>query len=239
MGPLTLRAEVVIYRRDLERINHERGQRGEPPFANPRNAAAGSLRMIDPRVVAQRPLRALVWQVVEGPGFAASHGGSLDRLAELGLPTHRRHRICLGRDKVVRRIAELEEQRKSYPFETDGAVVKVVAFAFQELLGATVKFPRWAIAYKFGAERAMTKVRDIVVQVGRTGTLTPVAHLAPVQVAGTTVSRASLHNVAVIADLDVRVGDRVTIEKAGEIIPQVLAVDSAARTGDAQAFRMP
>lgn len=237
--PLTLRAEVVIYRRDLEAINEERGARGEPPFANPRNAASGSLRMLDPRVVAQRRLRALVWQVVEGRDFAGSHSAALDRCAELGLPTHRQHRICRSLAEVHEAIVGIQKLRIGYPYEIDGCVVKVDHFRQQEILGATAKFPRWAIAYKFGAERAYTRLLDIKVQVGRTGVLTPVAQLEPVQLAGTVVSRASLHNQDIIEKLGVHVGDRVGIEKAGEIIPQVVDVDRTVRDGSERPFVMP
>ncbi|MBK7578643.1 MAG: NAD-dependent DNA ligase LigA [Myxococcales bacterium] len=236
-GPLTLRAEVVIYRKDLELINAERAQDGEALFANPRNAASGSLRMIDPRIVAKRRLRALVWQVVEDLG--GRHSAALDRIAELGLPTHRAHRVCHSFEELRAAIAEIETQRKDYPYEIDGAVVKVDALSEQAILGATAKFPRWAIAYKFSAERAETRLEDIIVQVGRTGALTPVAVLEPVQLAGTTVSRASLHNADIVQALDVRIGDRVSIEKAGEIIPQVVAVDVSARARGAKSWSMP
>ena len=236
---LTLRGEVVIYRRDLERINRARVAAGEAPFANPRNAASGSLRMLDPRVVAERQLRVMAWQVVEGPELSATHSGALDELAKLGLPTHRLHRVCHSLEEIQTAIAAIDAARKDYPFETDGAVVKVDAFAQQAILGATAKFPRWAIAYKFGAERATTTVLSINVQVGRTGTLTPVANLEPVQLAGTVVARASLHNADIIEALGIRVGDRVVIEKAGEIIPQVVSVDVAARVSEAPPFEMP
>lgn len=238
-GPLTLRAEVVIFRRDLQRVNAARELAGEQPFANARNAASGSLRMLDPRVVAARPLRAIVWQVVEGPALASSHSAALEHLAKLGIPTHGKHRLCTTLEEVLSAIAELDQDRKAYPFETDGAVIKVDDFTHQAILGATAKFPRWAIAYKFSAERASTRVRDIKVFVGRTGALTPVAELEPVQLAGTVVARASLHNEQIVAALDVRLGDRVLIEKAGEIIPQVISVELEARVGDAPAFRMP
>ncbi len=237
--PLTLRAEVVIFRRDLETINAARVANGEAPFANPRNAASGSLRMLDPRIVAQRRLRAIVWQVVEGEALSPTHSGALERLAALGLPTQRQLRVCETLAEVRHAIAEIEQQRSGYPFEIDGAVIKVDAFAAQALLGSTAKFPRWAIAYKFRAERAMTRLRDIVVQVGRTGALTPVAELDPVQLAGTVVSRASLHNANIVSELDVRIDDWVGIEKAGEIIPQVVLVDEGARTGEERPFRMP
>jgi len=237
--PLTLRAEVVIYRRDLDQINAERAAAGEPAFANPRNAATGSLRMLDPRIVAKRRLRALVWQVVEGPAFAPSHSAALARAAELGLPTHQKLSVCRSLDEVRAAIRNIEAERPNYPYEIDGAVIKVDAFSEQDLLGATAKFPRWAIAFKFSAERAMTRLLDIVVQVGRTGALTPVAELEPVSLAGTTVSRASLHNANIIRELGVRIGDVVGIEKAGEIIPQVVCVDETARTGSERSFSMP
>lgn len=237
-GDLTLRAEVVIYRADLETINGERAQSGDPPFANPRNAAAGSLRMLDPKVVKRRRLRALVWQVVE-EDFAPSHSAALERAAELGIPTHRQHVVCDGAEAVWKALSQIEELRADYPYEIDGAVIKVDTHHEQGILGNTAKFPRWAIAYKFGAERAYTTVESITVQVGRTGALTPVAHLTPVALAGTTVSRASLHNQDHIERLDVRVFDRVGVEKAGEIIPQVVEVDHTARSGKELFFTMP
>ncbi|HEV8550892.1 MAG TPA: NAD-dependent DNA ligase LigA, partial [Polyangiaceae bacterium] len=238
-GPLTLRAEIVIYRRDLEHINREREKNGESPFANPRNAASGSLRMLDPRVVAKRGLRAVVWQVVEGPELAKTHSAALARLTELGLPTRAKERICKTREELFAAVAELDTARRTFPYETDGAVIKVDDFTQQAILGATAKFPRWAIAYKFGAEQATTRLKDIEVGVGRTGVLTPVAILEPVQLAGTVVSRASLHNEQIVGQLDVRIGDRVTIEKAGEIIPQVVRVEHHERGGDERKFVMP
>ncbi len=237
--PLTLRGEIVIYRKDLERINEERTASGEPPFANPRNAAAGSLRMLDPRIVAARPLRAIAYSVVEGPAFATSHSSALARLADLGLLTHRKERLCRTGEEIGAAIAAIDAARSDYPYETDGAVIKVDSFVQQAILGATAKFPRWAIAYKFGAEQATTRLRQIAVQVGRTGTLTPVAILDPVSLGGTTVSRASLHNSDIVAGLDARLGDLVTIQKAGEIIPQVVSVSVESRRGDEQPFVMP
>lgn len=238
-APLVLRAEVVIYRRDLERINARRIEQGEQPFANPRNAAAGSLRLLDPREVAARPLRLFVWQCVQGEKLAPTQAEVLDQLGKLGLPTHRRHRTCTSIDEIMQSLAELAQARKDLPFEIDGAVVKVDSFAQQALLGKTAKFPRWAIAYKFAAERAHTKMLGISVQVGRTGTLTPVAVLEPVQLAGTVVARASLHNQQWLDKLDIRVGDTVAIEKAGEIIPQVVSVDLRTRPPGTPKFEMP
>jgi DNA ligase (NAD+) len=237
-GKLTLRGEIVIYRRDLETYNLEREAAGLEPFANPRNAAAGAVRMMDPREVARRPLRAIFYQVVEGPRLHASHHETLLWLAEQGLPTHRREAV-VDWDGVAGAVAAIEKERPAYPFETDGAVIKIDAYRQQEMLGMTSKFPKWAMAFKFAAEQAQTRVRSIHVQVGRTGTLTPVAVLDPVELAGTTVSRASLHNADMIESLDVRVGDTVSIQKAGEVIPQVVAVDPTMRTGLEEKFKMP
>jgi DNA ligase (NAD+) len=236
---LTLRGEVVIYRRDLVTVNEQRLASGEQPFANPRNAASGSLRLLDPREVSKRKLRLFLWQVVEGEQFGSTHAEALDGLDRLGLPVHRRHRVCKDLKEIQQTLAELEAIRADLPFDIDGAVIKVNRFDQQVTLGRTAKFPRWAVAYKFAAEQAQTRLLDIIVQVGRTGALTPVAQLEPVQLAGTVVSRASLHNEQIIEQLDVRIGDRVTIEKAGEIIPQVVAVDLEARPADAVPFRMP
>ncbi len=238
-GPLTLRAEVVIYRRDLEEINEIRTGRGDAPFANARNAASGSLRMLDPRQVAERRLRAMVYQVVEGPQIAKSHADSLAKLAKWGIPSHQKEKVCADLDAVRAAIDEIEKSRADYPYEIDGAVIKVNDFTQQDILGSTSKFPRWAIAFKFGAERAETKLHDIIVQVGRTGAITPVAVLEPVELAGTTVARASLHNEDVISNLDIRIGDTVAIEKAGEIIPQVVAVNKKVRTGKERKFELP
>jgi DNA ligase (NAD+) len=237
-GRITLRGEIVIYRREFDALNVEREAQGLDPYANPRNAAAGAVRMFDPREVARRPLRALFYQIVEGPTLHATQHESLDWLAEQGLPTHRRHQVVAW-EGLAAAIAAIDVARAAYPFETDGAVVKIDAYRQHDILGMTSKFPKWAIAYKFKAEQARTRVRAIVVQVGRTGALTPVASLDPVELAGTTVSRASLHNADMIESLDVRVGDAVFIQKAGEVIPQVVAVDATTRTGDEVPFRMP
>jgi DNA ligase (NAD+) len=237
-GKLTLRGEIVIYRRDLASLNSERDAEGLEPFANPRNAAAGAVRMLDPREVARRPLRALFYQVVEGTRLHATQHESLEWMEAQGLPTHRRHTVVAW-EGVAAAIDAIERARADYPFETDGAVIKVDSYRQQEMLGATSKFPKWAIAFKFAAERARTKILEIVVQVGRTGVLTPVAVLEPVVLAGTTVSRASLHNADFIEALDAHIWDHVLIQKAGEVIPQVVEVDREARPADAVRFRMP
>ncbi len=236
---LTLRGECVIYRRDLEAMNRARLAAGEPPFANPRNAAAGSLRLLDSRLVAGRRLRVLLYQAVEGARLAPTQSEALLALAALGLPTHGRQRVCTTLDEVLAALHDFDVERADSPYETDGCVIKVDAFVEQEVLGATAKFPRWGIAFKFAAEKATTRVSAIELGVGRTGQLTPVAVLEPVLLAGTTVSRASLHNAELVRSLDLRVGDRVVIEKAGEVIPQVVAVEHGARTGAEVPFVMP
>jgi DNA ligase (NAD+) len=238
-GKVTLRGEVLIFRKDLVKYNAEREAEGLEPFANPRNAAAGAVRMLDAREVARRPLRALFYQVVEGPKLHATHSESLRWIAEQGIPSHRLEKKVTTFEELRAAIDAIDAAREGYPYETDGAVVKVDDYRQEEILGFTSKFPKWAIAYKFAAERARTIVREIVVQVGRTGALTPVAVLDPVELGGTTVSRASLHNGDMIAELDVRIGDAVFIQKAGEIIPQVVGVDPTARHEGRPRFEMP
>lgn len=237
-GKLTLRGEVVIYRHDLEAMNQERALAGLEPFANPRNAAAGAVRMMDHREVRRRPLRAVFYQAVEGPELAETHGETLAWLARQGLPTHRMQTVTPW-EGVMDAVLAIERARDAYPFETDGAVVKVDSYRQQDVLGATSKFPKWAVAYKFPAERAVTRIEQIVVQVGRTGALTPVAIMEPVRLGGTVVARASLHNGDQIRLLDVDVGDRVVIQKAGEIIPQVVAVEERSRPPGSPPFAMP
>ena len=237
-GKFTVRGEILIFRKDLVALNVHREKAGLEPFANARNAAAGAVRMMDPKEVRARPLRALFYQLVEGDTMHASHAESLAWLAEIGMPTHKKERIVAQAD-VWREIETVDQTRPHYPYETDGAVVKVSSYRQEGMLGYTSKFPKWAIAYKFAPERALTTVRDIEINVGRTGALTPVAVLAAVELSGTTVSRASLHNQDQIKKLDVRVGDKVSIEKAGEIIPQVIAVDLSSRPADSTPYVMP
>lgn len=234
---LTLRGEVVIWRQDLERINALRAQRGEEPFANPRNAAAGALRLLDSRQAAERHLRVYFYDLVER--YHASHDDVLSALPPLGLPTHGQHARCDDLAAVLQYIERFDRTRTDLPYDTDGVVIKVDALPQRDLLGSTARFPRWAIAYKFEAERATTRVRSIESDVGRTGALTPVANLEPVQLSGTTVSRASLHNIDYVSEKDVRVRDLVTVEKAGEIIPQVIAVEHSGRPEDTVAWVPP
>ena len=234
---LTLRGEVVIFRRDLARVNQLREGRGEEPFANPRNAAAGSLRLLDARQAAERPLRLFIYDLAER--YYPTHGESLAALREQGLPTHGQEQRCADVAAVSLYITHFAAQREGLPYETDGVVIKVDELAQRDILGTTARFPRWAIAYKYAAERARTKVIAITGDVGRTGAITPVAVLEPVALSGTTVSRASMHNMDFVQEKDVRVGDMIWIQKAGEIIPQVLSVDEGARPHDTQPYAIP
>jgi DNA ligase (NAD+) len=238
-GEVVVRGEVFIERADLEAVNVERQSRGEPPFANPRNAAAGSLRLLDPVITAKRPLRVFLWELVSAPGLPSTHSAGLGWMARQGLPMHGREVICGSEAEVVEAVLRFEAMRPELPFDIDGAVIKVDDLESRKRLGHTARFPRFAVAFKFETEKAETKLIGITCQVGRTGTLTPVAEIEPVQLAGTTVSRASLHNEDEIRDKDVRVGDRVVIEKAGEIIPQVVSVIPAPPELRGPVFTMP
>ena len=233
----TLRGEVYIHRADLAAVNRTRTAAGEEPFANPRNAASGSLRLLDTRLVAERPLRIALYDLVET--YFESHHAMLQGLMELGLPTHREEELVQDLDGALAYIHRFEKRRSKLPYDTDGVVLKVDELALRPGLGFTARFPRWATAYKYAAEQARTVVLNISADVGRTGALTPVADLEPVQLSGTVVSRASLHNLDYVAAKDVRVGDTVTIQKAGEIIPQVLEVDFAQRPPDAAPWEPP
>jgi len=234
---LTLRGEVFIYRDDLDAVNEQRRADGEPEFANPRNAAAGSLRLLDPRITAERPLRAFFYELVE-PLFER-HTEVLAHLASLGLPTHRREKLCADAEEMIEHVAHFDELRRELPYDTDGIVFKVNELALRERLGFTARSPRWAIAWKYAAETAETRILAITAEVGRTGVLTPVADLEPVPLSGTVVSRASLHNLDMIEKKDIRVGDTVVVQKAGEIIPQVLRVVLEKRPKDAVKWTPP
>ncbi|MBZ5638422.1 MAG: NAD-dependent DNA ligase LigA [Acidobacteriia bacterium] len=239
---LEARGEVYMPRAAFESLNRQRTEGGEPAFANPRNAASGSVRLLDPRITASRRLDCCFYVLAEIDGEGPpppSHLARLALLRDLGLRTNPLNEVCGDLDEVLRCIARLEERRHALDYEIDGAVVKADDLSLQARAGSTSKFPRWAIAYKYPPEQATTRVRGIVVQVGRTGALTPVAELEPVQLAGTTVSRATLHNEDEVARKDVRVGDTVFIEKAGEIIPQVVSVVRSKRPPFARPFVMP
>jgi DNA ligase (NAD+) len=221
---LTVRGELYIRRGDFARINTERLAAGEEAFKNARNTAAGSLKQLDPRQVAARPLRVILYEVAGDAELGASHHGVLELLAELGFPTAPESRRVSGWDDLWRIVGEWAELRLELPYDTDGVVIKVDSFHQRRALGFTSKFPRWAIAYKFPANQSITTVTGLEINVGRTGIITPVAMLDPVELSGTTVKRASLHNWDQVARLGVGQGDKVLVHKAGEIIPQLLSV---------------
>jgi DNA ligase (NAD+) len=235
-----VRGEVFLPLAGFKKLNADREAAGEERFANPRNAAAGSLKQLDPRTVATRPLSVVTYGLGEISGGAPDTQMELVRwFRELGLPVPERQWLCHSADEVMAAIHELDSIRRTFAYDTDGAVVKLNAIAVRERVGATSKAPRWAMAYKYAAEQAETRLRAITVQVGRTGALTPVAELEPVFLAGSTVSRATLHNEDELTRKDIRVGDMVVIEKAGEVIPAVVRVVTEKRTGAETVFQFP
>jgi DNA ligase (NAD+) len=239
MAPVETRGEVFYPRSSFLKLNAEREAAGDPIFANPRNAAAGTIRLLDSRITARRGLAAWFYSIVLGPKLPKTQSETLDLLRSLGLPTHPHSRRCATFDEVREFVEEWRTARVKLDFETDGVVVKVDDCRLQEELGSTAKSPRWALAYKYPPEEAITVVREISVQVGRTGVLTPVAHFDPVVLAGTTVKRATLHNYEDLARKDVRVGDTVAVDKGGEIIPRVIRVLPEKRPRSSVPFAMP
>lgn len=235
---LDVRGEVYMPRRAFMRLNEERAERGESEFANPRNAAAGSLRQLDPQVTASRSLSFFAYYLV-GEGAQAKHSESLAALARYGFKVSEGYRVVHTIDEALDFISSFNDKRQSLAYDTDGAVIKVNDVWQQQLLGATGKDPRWAIAYKYPPEQAETTLEDIDWRVGRTGVLTPTAVLTPVKLSGSVISRATLHNEDFIRSKDIRIGDRVVINKAGEIIPEVLHVVTAKRTGDEKEVVIP
>jgi DNA ligase (NAD+) len=235
-----VRGEVFIPRSVFEKTNAEREEQGEPRFANPRNAAAGTLRQLDSRIVATRKLDLFAYDLLAGDRKPfATHWEALNWLEKAGFRVNPNRQLCSSIEEVIEFCNRMEAERDSLNYEIDGLVVKVNSTALQDEFGTTQKAPRWAAAYKYAARQATTKVLAITVQVGRTGTLTPVANLEPVLLAGTTVARATLHNADEIKRLGVRVGDWVLIEKGGDVIPKVLKVIESRRTGAEKPFRMP
>lgn len=231
-----IRGEIFMPYASFDRLNAERESAGEQLFANPRNAAAGTLKQQSSAVVARRGLDCTLYQIV-GEGLPAqSHWESLETAREWGFKISDEMRICRSAAEVDEYIAYWDEARHSLPFPTDGVVVKVNDYATRQLLGYTAKVPRWAVAYKFKAEQALTRLLSVDFQVGRTGAITPVANLEPVQLAGTTVRRATLHNAEQIALLDIRIGDTVYVEKGGEIIPKITGVELSDRPADSVPF---
>ncbi len=236
-----IRGEIYLPKATFAALNDSRDADGLPPFANPRNAAAGSLKQLDTRITASRKLSAVTYSLgaVEGGDRPETQAHLLDQLAAWGLPVAGWLRRAASADETLAAIRELDPIRHDFAFETDGAVIKADRVAHQRTLGSTSKAPRWAMAYKYEPERADTRLTAITIQVGRTGVLTPVAELDAVTVSGSRVSRATLHNEEEIHRKDIRVGDTVTIEKAGEVIPAVVAVKKELRTGDETPFAMP
>src|SRR6266403_581649 len=234
---LEVRGEAFLDKGGFAKLNAERRKAGLPEFANPRNAAAGSLKQLDPAIAAQRPLGVVFYGTGLIEGVAPKkHSELFPLLEKLGLPCSEGWRLADSVEGILRAIHELDQVRHDFPYQTDGAVVKVDSYAQRERLGFTSKSPRWAIAYKYEAERVETRLNDILVQVGRTGVLTPVAVLEPVTVSGSRVSRATLHNEDEIKRKDIRIGDTVVIEKAGEVIPAVVEVVKSKRPREAQPF---
>ncbi len=237
---LDVRGEVYIGRKDFEKLNARRVAAGEPVYKNPRNTAAGSIRQLDPKLTASRPLRLFAYAIGEVEGVAlASHHESLEALAAWGFPVSELRRRVTTIEDVLAYREKILAERDTLPFEVDGVVIKVDSLAEQRSLGALTSTPRWALAYKFPPRPEPTRVNDIVAQVGRTGTLTPVAHLEPVDVGGVTVSRATLHNLGEVRRKDVRIGDRVMVQRAGDVIPEVVRVLADERTGEEREFQMP
>jgi len=234
---LEVRGEVYMDRKGFEKLNEERKKQGLPLFANPRNVAAGSLKQLDPAIVAKRPLGIVLYGTGATEGLDVDlHSEVFPLLKKLGLPTTEWWRVAKSVDEILSAIHDLDAIRHKFAYQTDGAVVKANSFAQRERLGFTAKSPRWAIAYKYAAERVETVLNDIIIQVGRTGILTPVAVLEPVFVSGSTVGRATLHNEDEIKRKDIRIGDTVVIEKAGEVIPAVVEVAKSKRPRDAKRF---
>lgn len=238
---LEVRGEIYLPKDDFAELNRQRDEAGFPVFANPRNAAAGSIRQLNPKVTAERRLRALFYEIRDIRGetpYPQTEADSLVLLQELGFPIPK-HTFCDRIEALLSQIAVWEELRYQLPYDTDGVVIKVNRFGLGRSMGATAHSPRWQLAFKFPAEQVETRVRDIVVQVGRTGVLTPTAILDPVRVSGSTVSRATLHNEDIIKEKDIRIDDAVILQKAGDIIPEIVTVLTDRRTGKEREFWMP
>lgn len=238
LGELEVRGEVYLSKKAFEELNERKLELGEQPFANPRNAAAGSLKHLDPKVVAERNLDIFVHTLITPLKSCPNHLDALKLLKDAGFRVIPHYKLCKDMDEVIKVCRSWEPRRDKLPFETDGMVVKVNSFAQQDTLGETQKSPRWSIAYKFPAKQATTKIKKIVLQVGRTGVVTPVAVLEPVPLSGSTIGRATLHNEDEIRRKDIRVGDTVIIEKGGEVIPKVVKVVEDKRTGKERVYRM-
>ncbi len=241
---LNVRGEVYMPRAVFNKINEEREEKGLPLFANPRNCAAGSLRQLDPKIAAERRLAIFIFNLQEGDLYAdgrvaKTHSETLDRMEELGFTVLPSRVTVRGFDKIAEHVKHLGDVRPELPFDMDGAVIKVNDLEARRTVGEGTSTPKWAVAYKYPPEEKRTKLLSIDIQVGRTGVLTPAANLAPVRLAGTTVSRATLHNLGFISERDIRIGDTVVVRKAGEIIPEIIASVPSERDGSEEIFRMP
>lgn len=237
---LEVRGEIFMPVADFQELNRQRKATGEPPFANPRNAAAGSVRQLDSAITASRPLDMYGYAIGRVAGYQfSSEWEVIQTLPKWGIKIDQRNALCASPDECLEYYRQLAEQRDELPYEIDGVVFKVNDFDLQEVLGVRTRSPRWAVAYKFAAHQATTQIDDIIVSVGRTGVLTPVALLQPVPIGGVTVSRVSLHNQDEIDRKDVRIGDMVLVERAGDVIPYVVKVIPEQRDGTQQKFRLP
>jgi DNA ligase (NAD+) len=234
-----IRGEIYMPWAAFDRLNQEREHDEEQPFANPRNAASGSLKLIDSSMVANRGLECTLYHMLGEDLPYATHDEALEKAASWGLPISDKRRICKTIEEIEEFINYWDTERKTLPFATDGIVIKVNQMQYQEELGYTAKFPRWAVAYKFKAEQALTRLNSIDYQVGRTGAVTPVANLEPVLLSGTVVKRASLHNADQMQSLDIHIGDYVYVEKGGEIIPKITGVELSKRPADAELPQFP
>ncbi len=238
---IEMRGEVYMNREGFRELNLEREKKGEAPFVNPRNAAAGSLKLLDPRITATRNLRCFIHSsgAQEGARPVRKHFEYLNSVKEMGIRINSETRLCGDIEEVVKYCAKWQEKKEQLPYDVDGIVVKVNDMKLQEKLGFTKRSPRWAVAYKFPAKQATTKIKEVLFQVGRTGVITPVAELEPVECGGVTISRATLHNFDEIKRLDARKGDRVVIERAGEVIPKIVCVVKTVRTGREEPIGIP
>lgn len=234
-----VRGEVYLPYDSFRKINEEREKRGEPLFANPRNAAAGSIRLLDPKEVAKRNLDIFLYYIFINGQEMPSQWENLQQLKKLGFKINPHSRLCRNLEEVIDFYREWTEKRDSLEYDVDGLVIKVNSTRQRELLGSTAKSPRWAIAYKFPARQVTTRIKDIIIQVGRTGALTPVAILEPVKIGGTTVSRCTLHNEEELKRKDIRVGDYVLLERSGDVIPHIVSVMKERRTGQEKPFKWP
>ena len=237
---ITVRGEVFIGKEEFEKMNEEREEKEETLFANSRNAAAGSLRQLDSKIAASRPLDIYIFNVQKSESLSfASHAQSLQKLEELGFQVNPVAKLCGNMEEVIQEINQIGESRENLKFGIDGAVIKVDDLVYREKLGVNAKTPKWAIAYKYPPEMKETILKDIVCQVGRTGAITPMAILEPVKVAGSTISKTTLHNEDFIKEKDLKIGDKVLIQKAGDVIPEVVGVVKEKRTGEEVPFEMP